>query len=113
MLPSNIGEVLTMFFGVVLAQRIGLQAEGGGLVLPLLPTQILWINLVTDGLPALGLGVDPADEGLMQQPPRPVGEGVLTPQMRRGIAFVGLIMAAGTLFVLDASLPGGFLAGFG
>jgi P-type Ca2+ transporter type 2C len=69
--------------------------------------------LVTDGLPALALGVDPADEGLMQQPPRPVGEGVLTPRMWRGIAFVGVIMAAGTLFVLDASLPGGFVAGSG
>jgi Ca2+-transporting ATPase len=41
----------------------------------------------------------------MQQPPRPVGEGVLTPQMWRGIAFVGVIMAAGTLFALDISLP--------
>ena len=113
MLPSNIGEVLTMFFGVVLAQRIGLHAGGGVLVLPLLATQILWINLVTDGLPALALGVDPPDEGLMRQPPRPVGEGVLTPRMWRGIAFVGVIMAAGTLFVLDASLPGGFVAGSG
>ena len=82
-------------------------------MLPLLATQILWINLVTDGPPALALGVDPADEGLMQQPPRPVGEGVLTPRMWRGIVFVGVIMAAGTLFVLDASLPGGFVDGSG
>ena len=82
-------------------------------MLPLLATQILWINLVTDGPPALALGVDPADEGLMEQPPRPVGEGVLTPRMWRGIVFVGVIMAAGTLFVLDASLPGGFVDGPG
>ena len=82
-------------------------------MLPLLATQILWINLVTDGLPALALGVDPADDGLMQQPPRPAGEGVLTPRMWRGIVFVGVIMAAGTLFVLDASLPGGFVEGSG
>ena len=102
LLSSNIGEVLTMFFGVVLAERIGLHAEGSAVVLPLLATQILWINLVTDGLPALALGVDPADEGLMHQPPRPAGEGVITPRMWRGIAFVGVIMAAGTLFVLDA-----------
>jgi Ca2+-transporting ATPase len=113
LLSSNIGEVLAMFFGVVLARRIGLHAEGAGLVLPLLATQILWINLVTDGLPALALGVDPADEGLMQQPPRQVGEGVLTPRMWRGIVFVGVIMAAGTLFVLDASLPGGFVENSG
>ena len=113
LLSSNIGEVLTMFFGVVLAERIGLHAEGGAVVLPLLATQILWINLVTDGPPALALGLDPAGKDLMHQPPRPVGEGVLTPQMWRGIAVVGIIMAAGTLFVLDASLPGGFIKGSG
>jgi Ca2+-transporting ATPase len=113
LLSSNIGEVLTMFFGVLLAGPIGLDAGGEAFVLPLLATQILWINLVTDGLPALALGVDPADAGLMQQPPRPVGQGVLTPRMWRGIAFVGVIMAAGTLFVLDASLPGGFVEGTG
>src|SRR5207248_8443855 len=56
LLSSNIGEVLTMFFGVLLADRIGLPAERGTIVLPLLATQILWINLVTDGPPALALG---------------------------------------------------------
>ena len=49
----------------------------------------------------------------MQQPPRPVGEGVLTPRMWRGIVLSASIMAAGTLFVLDASLPGGFVEGPG
>ena len=113
LLSSNIGEVLTMFFGVLLANRLGLYAEGDALVLPLLATQILWINLVTDGPPALALGVEPADEGLMLQPPRPPGEGVLTPRMWAGIFFVGVIMAAGTLFVLDAAMPGGFIEGSG
>ena len=61
LLSSNIGEVMTMFFGVLLAEVIGLRAAEGGVVLPLLATQILWINLVTDGAPALALGVDPAD----------------------------------------------------
>ncbi|HET9264815.1 MAG TPA: cation-translocating P-type ATPase [Vicinamibacterales bacterium] len=113
LLSSNIGEVMTMFFGVLLARRIGLPAESGQVVLPLLATQILWINLVTDGPPALALGVDPADEDLMHRPPRPAGEGVLTSRMWRGIIFVGAIMAAGTLFVLDASLPGGIIEGAG
>ena len=113
LLSSNIGEVLTMFLGVLFAERIGLPADRGAVVLPLLATQILWINLVTDGPPALALGVDPPDEGLMRQRPRPVGEGVITPRMWRGIFFVGAIMAAGTLFVFDASLPGGFVAGTG
>jgi len=113
LLSSNIGEVMTMFFGVLLAGAIGLEAEGTAIVLPLLATQILWINLLTDGLPALALGVDPADPGLMELAPRPPRERVITPRMWRGIFFVGAIMAAGTLFVLDASMPGGFVAGTG
>src|SRR3546814_8432920 len=83
LLSSNIGEVMTMFFGVLLLDVIGLsQAAGGGVVLPLLATQILWINLVTDGAPALAFGVDPADPAVMREPPRPRGEGVITRHMR-------------------------------
>jgi Ca2+-transporting ATPase len=96
---------------VLLAKRIGLQGQGSDVVLPLLATQILWINLVTDGAPALALGVDPPDEHLMDRPPRPPHEGVITRQMWFGICFVGTIMAVGTLLVLDASLPGGFITG--
>ncbi|MCC6162083.1 MAG: cation-translocating P-type ATPase [Acidobacteria bacterium] len=113
LLSSNIGEVLTMFFGVLLAKQIGLETTPGAVVLPLLATQILWINLVTDGLPALALGVDPPDDGLMHQPPRPAGEPVITARMWRGIVFVGIIMAVGTLTVLDASMPGGLIDGAG
>ncbi|HZA52065.1 MAG TPA: HAD-IC family P-type ATPase, partial [Myxococcaceae bacterium] len=113
LLSSNIGEVLTMFLGVVLAEVIGLRTAGDGVVLPLLATQILWINLITDGAPALALGVDPPDEDVMQRPPRPVGEGVITARMWRGIFLVGVVVALGTLFVLDASMPGGFFAGTG
>jgi Ca2+-transporting ATPase len=113
LLSSNIGEVMTMFFGVIFADRIGLRGEGATVVLPLLATQILWINLVTDGAPALALGVDPADEGLMRQQPRPRDEAVITGRMWRGILFVGAIMAVGTLYVLDAAMPGGFVEGTG
>jgi len=113
LLSSNIGEVLTMFFGVLFAARIGLPSENGVVVLPLLATQLLWINLVTDGAPALALGVDPAEEDLMRQPPRPNGEPVITGEMWRGIFFTGIVMAALTLFVLDASLPGGLVHGDG
>ena len=98
----------------MLADFIGLKAQGGGaVVLPLLATQILWVNLVTDGAPALALGVDPADEGVMRKPPRPRGEGVITRRMWAGIFFVGVVMAAGTLLVLDWSLPGGLVEGSG
>jgi Ca2+-transporting ATPase len=114
LLSSNLGEVMTMFFGVLLADVIGLTAqEGSGVVLPLLATHILWINLVSDGAPALALGVDPADGGVMSKPPRRRGEGAITGQMWVGIGFVGAIMAAGTLLVLDASLPGGLIEGSG
>ena len=112
LLSSNIGEVFTMFLGVLLAGVIGLRAQSG-VALPLLATQILWINLVTDGPPALALGLDPADRSVMDLPPRPQGSGVITRRMWGGIAFVGLIMAAGTLFVLDYALPGGLVEGSG
>jgi Ca2+-transporting ATPase len=113
LLSSNVGEVMTMFFGVLFAGYIGLEAGENALVLPLLATQILWINLVTDGPPALALGVDPPDDGLMDLPPRPAGEPVVTRRMWWGIMLVGVVMAVGTLFVLDASLPGGFVTGHG
>jgi Ca2+-transporting ATPase len=113
LLSSNIGEVMTMFFGVLLAKYIGLEVAADSVVLPLLATQILWINLLTDGAPALALGVDPADKGQMNRPPRPQSEGVITRRMWAGIFFVGAIMAVGTLLVLDACLPGGLIEGSG
>jgi len=113
LLSSNLGEVMTMFFGVLFAKPLGLQAEGDVLVLPLLATQLLWINLLSDGAPALALGVDPADEAVMHRPPRPKGEGVLTLRMWGGILLVGAATAAATLFALDVSLPGGLIPGSG
>jgi Ca2+-transporting ATPase len=107
LLSSNIGEVMTMFFGVVFADAIGLSGASGVVVLPLLATQLLWINLVTDGAPALALGVDPPLPGLMEAPPRPRDEGVITGRMWGGIFFGGAIIAAGTLLVLHFSMPGG------
>ena len=113
LLSSNIGEVLTMFFGVLLGNRLELTADANGVVLPLLATQLLWVNLVPDGAPALALGIDPADADVMQKKPRSRTERVITPQMWFGITFVGIVFATGTLLVLDASLPGGFIEGTG
>jgi len=113
LLAGNLGEVITMFFAVLLAGPLGMRGADGALLLPLLATQILWINLVTDGAPALALGLDPAERGLMRHGPRRRDEGVLTPRMWREVATSGLVMALGTLWVLDASLPGGFVAGTG
>jgi Ca2+-transporting ATPase len=113
LLSSNIGEVLTMLFGLLLSDWIGLSGRGGGPALPLVATQLLWINLVTDGAPALALGVDPADPDVMSRPPRARDEAVITAAMWRGILLVGAVMAAGTLLVIDASLPGGWIEGTG
>jgi Ca2+-transporting ATPase len=114
LLSCNIGEVVTMFLGVVLARTIGLASQDdSGVVLPLLATQLLWINLVTDGAPALALGLDPAEPDVMRIPPRAPSTGVITPRMWAGILFVGLIVAVGTLGMLDSGLPGGLIAGSG
>jgi len=113
LLSSNIGEVMTMFFGVLFAGVIGLQPEGHGLVLPLLATQILWINLVTDGAPALALGVDRGHPMLMQRPPRSRSEGVVSRKMWAGILIVSPVMALGTLLMLDAAMPKGLIEGTG
>jgi P-type Ca2+ transporter type 2C len=110
LLSSNVGEVLVMFLGVILAGVIGLVAEeGAAIVVPLLATQILWINLLTDSGPALALGVEPADHDVMERPPRDPRSRVIDRAMWGDIAFVGSVMALGTLLVMDWALAGGLL----
>jgi len=114
LLATNLGEVLVMFGGVALAAVLGLaSAPGEALVLPLTAAMILWINLVTDGLPALALGVDPPVGRLMDAPPRSPHEGVITSRMWLGIGVASLVMAVGTLLLLDAAMPGGLIEGEG
>ena len=110
LLSSNIGEVLTMFLGVVGASLIGLDAAGG-VVAPLLATQILWINLVTDTGPALAMGVDPPPKDVMAHPPRKLTDRVIDREMQLGVLLVGLVMALVTLLVIDLKLPGGLVEG--
>jgi Ca2+-transporting ATPase len=112
LLSSNVGEVLVMFFGVILAGIIGLEPAAGSVVVaPLTAVQILWINLLTDAGPALALGVDPTDPALMSRPPRAPGSHVITGDMWLGFLLVGLVMAVGTLLVMDGYLPGGLIEG--
>ena len=111
LLSSNMGEVLTVFLGVVLASVIGLAQGEGALVLPLLATQILWINLLTDSAPALAMGVDPETEDVMNRPPRSLTDRVIDRQMWAGVLLIGLAMALATLATLDLYLPGGLLPG--
>jgi len=113
LLSSNIGEVFTMFFGVVLAGLIGLDQLDEALAVPLLATQILWINLLTDTGPALAMGVDPPPDDVMRIPPRRITDRVIDRAMWIGILWVGLVMAVVTLAALDLRLPGGFIEGSG
>src|SRR5690625_5934988 len=107
------GEVCTVFFGVLLAGVIGLSgaAGPGEVVVPLLAVQILWINLVTDSLPALAMGVDPEIDDVMARPPRRLDERVIDRRMWGGILFIGLVMAAATLLTIDVFLPGELVEG--
>src|SRR6266540_2411828 len=111
LLSSNIGEVLTMFLGVVAAPVIGLDVAGGAVVAPLLATQILWINLLTDTAPALAMGVDPPPRDVMRHPPRKRTDRVIDREMQLGVLLVGLVMALATLLTIDLQLPGGLLEG--
>lgn len=111
LLSSNMGEVLTVFLGVVLAGTIGLTHGESSVALPLLATQILWINLLTDSGPALAMGVDTETEDVMSRPPRSLTDRVIDRRMWAGVLVIGLVMAASTLATIDLYLPGGLIEG--
>ena len=112
LLSTNSGELLTMFAGVMFAGLLGLVPAEPGLFLPLLAAHLLWINLITDGPPALALGIDPKGDDVMKRPPRRHGSGVLIPADWVRLPCVGLVMMVGTLAVLDAYYPGGMFTLF-
>jgi Ca2+-transporting ATPase len=80
-MSSNSGEIWTLFLAPFL-----------GLPIPLLPIHILWINLVTDGLPGLAFTAEPAEPGLMRRPPRPPGESIFAHGMWQHMIWVGLFV---------------------
>lgn len=111
LLSSNMGEVLTVFGGVVLAGMLGLIQADGAVILPLVATQILWVNLVTDSAPALALGVDPVDDHVMTKPPRRPDQRALDGREWARILGTGFAMAVLSLLALDVCLPGGLIEG--
>lgn len=114
LLSSNMGEVLTVFFGVAGAGVIGLlPADGAGVVLPLLATQLLWINLITDSAPALAMGVDPPTDDLMARKPRHVNDRLIDARMWANVIQTGVVIALVSLLTMDFYLPGGLIAGTG
>jgi magnesium-transporting ATPase (P-type) len=104
-------EVLTVFLGVVFAGVIGLTHGDGAFALPVLATQILWINLLTDSAPALAMGVDFDTEDVMRCPPRSMADRVIDRRMWAGVIVIGLAMAIVTLLTIDLYLPGGLVEG--
>jgi len=86
LLASNVGEILVMLFAMIL-----------GLPLPLVPIQILWVNLVTDGLPAMALGVDLPEENVMKRKPRSPKEGVFSRGLGWKVVSRGFLIGAMTL----------------
>ncbi|WP_306564371.1 cation-translocating P-type ATPase [Aquabacterium sp.] len=111
LLSSNMGEVLTVFLGVVAAQALGLLDDGQGVILPLLATQLLWVNLITDSGPALAMGMDPPTDDVMARPPRHLSDRVIDLRMWMDVMLNGLVIAVCTLLTLDWHLPGGLIEG--
>ncbi len=111
LLASNAGEVLSVFLGVVGAGVLGLSGHGEVIAVPLLATQILWINLMTDLGPALAIGAEPYAADLMSRKPRKPTDRLIDGRMWRGVAMTGVVMAVVTLLALDALLPGGLIEG--
>ena len=98
MLSCNIGEVLVIFLASLF-----------GWPLPLIAIQILWINLVTDGLPALALGVDPTDPDVMEKKPRNPKEGIITNWFAVRILSLSALVTFATLFLFWLFLDGGIM----
>lgn len=96
LLSCNIGEVVTMFFGMLM-----------GMPVVLLPIQILMVNLVTDGLPAIALGIDPPQDDVMREPPRPRSESVFSEGLAAKIIFRGVLLGLSVLAVFSGLLGAG------
>jgi magnesium-transporting ATPase (P-type) len=86
LLSSNVGEILVMLVAIVI-----------GMPIPLLAIQILWVNLVTDGLPAIALGFEPAEENVMKRNPRPKSESIFARGLGRQVVVLAVVLAIVTL----------------
>ncbi len=99
LLSANIAEVLVIALSVFIGFHVG-----GQYAIPLTALQLLWINLITDGLPALALGVDPPDKNIMERRPRDPKEKILERGMFVYILIVGLVITGSVLFLFQENL---------
>ncbi len=94
---SNLAEVLLIFFAIVL-----------GLPLPMTAIMLLWLNLVTDGLPALALSADPKSDKLMSKPPKKASEGIMDKEMMFHVVYVGILITIAILALIVWAQNKGF-----
>ncbi len=99
LLSANLGEVLVLFIPIMLGWQYL-----GKLVVPLVALQILWLNLVTDGLPALALGFDKPEEMIMKRPPRKTNERIISTNMFWNIITTSLLITAAVLYIFNYGL---------
>ena len=90
LLICNVGEILIVFFAMLLAMPI-----------PFSPIMLLWLNLITDGAPALALGLEKGDPDIMKRPPRPAKEPVINREMAAGLLIIPLVSAITILVVFS------------
>ena len=108
LLSSNIGEIIVLFIAILitpwLSAKFGIDVN---LIVPLLPIHILWVNLVTDSLPALALAVDPAEKDIMNRKPLKSSKGIFTKGMTWRIIYQGIMIGFLTLvaFIIGLATP--------
>lgn len=108
LLSSNVGEIIVLFVAILitplLSKAFGIDVK---LIEPLLPIHILWVNLVTDSLPALALAVDPAEKDVMTRKPLKPGKGIFTKGMTWRIVYQGIMIGLLTLaaFCIGLATP--------
>lgn len=95
-MTSNSGEIWTLFLAPLF-----------GMPIPLLPIHILWINLVTDGLPGLALSAEPAERGIMRRPPRPPDESIFAGGMWQHMLWVGLLIGGLSILSMAWAIESG------
>ena len=100
LISCNIGEILIIFLAML-----------AGLPSPLSPTMLLFLNLVSDGAPALALGMEKGEPGIMERPPRPAGEPIINREMLIGIAVQSVVMTVAILssYLMAGAQPGASL----
>ena len=110
LLSSNVGEIIVLFVAILITPLLAkwFNITNISALEPLLPIHILWINLVTDSLPALALAVDPSAENIMQRKPNKKGKGIFTKGMTWRVIYQGIMIGFITLiaFIVGLATPG-------